>query len=84
MAPEDSGCTSPWEWGFQPGDRVRIVDGTFLGHDGEVQSHEQAQRRLRKAGQPTWRAARETIWVLLELFGKPVVIQFQPNQIVHM
>jgi hypothetical protein len=21
MSPEDSPCTSPWEWGFDPGDR---------------------------------------------------------------
>lgn len=83
MVPEDSGCSSPWEWGFQAGELVRIVDGTFAGRSGEVQSHEQAQRRLRETGQPTWRPARETIWVLIELFGKSVPVQLQPDQIEH-
>ncbi len=81
MGPEDSGCTSPWEWGFRPGDRVRIVDGTFVGQDGEVLSHEQAQEHLRRAGQPTWRAARETVWVLIEVLGQSVPTQFQPDQL---
>src|SRR5947209_7412896 len=44
--PRDSWSISPWVWGFRPGDRVRITDGTFAERAGEVLSHEQAQGRL--------------------------------------
>jgi hypothetical protein len=50
---------------------------------GEVLSHEQAQERLQGMGQPTWRPAREVVWVLLELFDRPVPVQFNPDQVEH-
>jgi transcription antitermination factor NusG len=62
---------------------VRIVEGTFVGHGGEVLSHEQAQQRLRRDGRPTYRAAGEMVWVLIELFGRPVPVQLLPDQIEH-
>jgi transcription antitermination factor NusG len=83
MDQRDSSSESPWVWGFRPGDRVRVQGGTFEGQAGEVLSHEQAQDRLRRVGEPTWRPARETVWVLLELFGRPVPVQLQPDLIRH-
>ena len=80
MDPQDSRSISPWVWGFRPGDHVRIVDGTFVGRAGEVLSHEQAQEHLRRSGQPTCRPARETVWVLMEVFGRPVPVQFDSRQ----
>ena len=50
MDPQDSASASPWTWGFRPGDRVRIVDGTFARMTGEVLAHEQARERHRQAG----------------------------------
>src|SRR5947209_2424814 len=79
MDPQDSDCISPWCWGFEPGDRVRIGDGTFIGKEGVVLSHEAAEKRLREPGMPPFRPAREFIWVLVELFGRAVPIQFQPE-----
>jgi len=83
MNPQDSDCVSPWCWGFKSGDRVRIRDGTFIGEDGEVLNHEAAQQRLQQPGEPPFRPARELIWVLIEIFGRSVPIQLQPEQIEH-
>lgn len=83
MDPQDSRSVSPWAWGFRPGDAVRVVDGTFAGMAGEVLSHEQAQERLRGLGQPTSRPATELLWVLLDLFHRPVPVPFNPDQIRH-
>jgi hypothetical protein len=60
---------------------VRIVDGTFIGMAGKVLSHEQAQVHLRNRGEPTWRPATETVWVVIELFGQPLLVQLLPDQI---
>jgi transcription antitermination factor NusG len=70
-------------WGYRPGDRVRIVDGTFLGMAGEVLGHEQAEERLRTAEQATVRPTGEAVWVLVGLFGRPVPINLMPDQIEH-
>ncbi len=75
--------TSPWQRGFKPGDRVRIVEGTFAHKAGEVLTHEDAQRRRLEAGQPRCRPAPTGIRVLIDLFGLPVPVEFQPQQIEH-
>jgi transcription antitermination factor NusG len=81
MDPQDSLSISPWVWGFRPRDRVRIVDGTFIGMAGEVLSHEQANERRRQDGCPECLAERETVWVLIEVFGRPVPVRLQPEQL---
>jgi transcription antitermination factor NusG len=73
----------PWLWGYKPGDHVRIVDGTFAGMPGEVLSHEQALDHFRACGQLERRRAREFVWVLLQLFGRPVPVEFLPQLIEH-
>jgi hypothetical protein len=60
---------------------VRVVNGTFVDMTGQILSHEQAQERLRAAGQPTWRPYDETIWVLIEIYARPVAVQLEPFQI---
>jgi transcription antitermination factor NusG len=69
--------------GFQAGDRLRVVDGTFAGMEGDVLSHEQAQERRRPCGLPEYRPAPEQVWVLLELFGRPVPVPLQSRQVEH-
>jgi len=77
MGPQDS----PWCWGFTPGDQVRIVDGRFIGRTGKVLSDEEAQKRRRQGGLPFCGSTRETLWVLIDIFGRPVPVQVEPSQI---
>lgn len=76
---EDSGCISPWIWGFQPGDRVRVVDGTFVGKAGEILSHEQVQEYRQNLGMPRCRSAWESVWVMIEIFGRAVPVDLLPG-----
>jgi len=48
---------------------------------GEVLSHEEAQKRRREAGSLTSRPSRDRIWVVLDIFGRLVPVEFYPNQI---
>jgi transcription antitermination factor NusG len=83
MDPRDSQCRSPWTWGYQPGDPVRIVDGTFVGENGEVLSWEEAKTLRQGQVHGPARPTAGIVWVRLMLFGRPAVVDLLPEQIRH-
>jgi transcription antitermination factor NusG len=66
-----------------PGDRVRVVDDTFVGLEGIVLSEEEV-RKLRKKnpemGGPLTRWPPGSAYVLLTLFDREVPIFLERNQ----
>jgi hypothetical protein len=65
------------EVGFDPGDRVRIIDGTSSGTSRPSNAFGGTN------GHPTYRATRKTAWVLIELFGRPFPVPLLPEEIEH-
>jgi transcription antitermination factor NusG len=57
--------------GYQDGDRVTVIDGTFVGSTGTV------------AGLDRWCARYRIVRVLLPIFGKDTRVELLPFQIKH-
>jgi transcription antitermination factor NusG len=60
-----------------PGDRVRVVDGTFVGQEGTVVTREEARKlRERNGGEegPLTRWPAGSAYVVLSLFDREVPI----------
>jgi transcription antitermination factor NusG len=55
--------------GFQAGDRVTVVDGTFVGSAGTV------------AELDRWCVRYRVVRVLLPIFGRSVQVELDPGQI---
>jgi transcription antitermination factor NusG len=68
---------------FQPGDRVRVLSGTFVSMVGDVIGFEEDDALLGEVGgepRPPRRFPKY-IRVALPIFGKRVPITFLPDQI---
>src|SRR5262249_12025439 len=66
---EDRRPRQDGEAAFRPGDRVRVVDATFEGLEGEV-------------ADPDGRARRDGfVWVVLPLFGRDAPVELETWQI---
>jgi transcription antitermination factor NusG len=62
---------------LMPGDRVRIVDGTFIGLEGTVLTREEARElRDKNGGQedPLTEWSPEDVYLALPLFGREVPV----------
>jgi len=79
----ESACDSPWIWGFEPGDAVRIVESTFVGSAGTVLSYEDVRERFKREGRTMYRPDNMTLWVLIEVYGQPLLVQLQSFQVEH-
>jgi len=68
---------------FLPGDLAAVTDGTFAGLAGEVVSFAQARSIWEKAGgeQPPLKPATGSVWVVLNIFGRPVPVSFAASQL---
>jgi transcription antitermination factor NusG len=68
---------------FQSGDKVKVVHGTFTGMVGTVVSPAEAGLMREKAGQPpsVFLGHLAFVWVVLEIFGRPVLVELEPFQI---
>jgi transcription antitermination factor NusG len=72
-----------YEGGFRPGDAVTVVDGTFIGMPGRVISPTEAanSRQLSVDKASVFRTAKGMVWVVVEIFSRPVAVPLQPLQI---
>jgi transcription antitermination factor NusG len=66
---------------FRPGDGVRITEGTFAGMRSTVISPEEAIER--RKGFPEVSKPPEPVWVLIEVFGRPVPVSPEAHQVEH-
>jgi transcription antitermination factor NusG len=71
---------------FRPGDRVKVIDGTFVGLEGRVIDLKEA-REMWESGkggeQPCARPPAICGWVLLSIFSRPVPVMLVRDQIQH-
>jgi transcription antitermination factor NusG len=69
--------------GFFPGQRVKVIDGTFAGEFGEVITDEQAFCLWQEAGgqEPALSKAAGMVWVVIRVFGRRVPVCFVPFQL---
>lgn len=56
-----------------PGDRVRVIDGTFLGLEGTILTEEEARKLLETKGGQRGQLTPECTYVALPLFDHPEV-----------
>ena len=72
---------------FLPGDRVRIVDGTFVGKVGRVVDLDEATALWKKNGGqiPSSRYVHAgQVCAVIELFGRSVPVWFEPFQLAFV
>ena len=69
---------------FPPGNRVKVIDGTFAGMFGEVVGFAEACTLWEKTGgeRPPLKPAAGIVWVVLTVFGRRVPVSFAPSQLV--
>jgi transcription antitermination factor NusG len=68
---------------YEPGDNVKVVDGTFIGLEGVILSQDEVVSH-----NPEVRISREfregkVCWVLLPIFDKTVPVELESWQMVH-
>jgi transcription antitermination factor NusG len=83
MDPLDSRSPSPWSLGYIPGERVRVVGGIFAGCAGTVLTHEEAEQHLGVADQFRCRPTPDSVWVLLDILGRPTAVNLEPEHLEH-
>jgi transcription antitermination factor NusG len=59
---------------FQPGDNVRIIQGTFTGMNARIISVDEALQRELPVRDG------EFYWAIIEVFGRDVPVELEPNQ----
>jgi hypothetical protein len=69
--------------GFFPGQRVKVIDGTFAGEFREVITHEQAFTLWQevRGEKPALTKATGMVRVVIPVFGRKVPVQFLPFQL---
>lgn len=78
MQPEDL-TRSPSR--FSPGVRVRITEGVFASMSGRVLGADE----IAAAGcKPSQGETNAVVWVLIEIFGRPVPVELLPAQLELM
>lgn len=70
---------------FRPGDRVKVVGGTFIGMDGRVIDIAEVRAlHAQRGGQhPDTRCPPGYVWLALPIFGLEVPIQLTYDQVQH-
>ena len=69
---------------FRPGDRVKILGGTFIGMEGRVVDVAEARRQwMLTANQNVAPDAMTEVdgcaWVIVSIFGRPVPVQVEDD-----
>jgi transcription antitermination factor NusG len=70
----------PRSGGFRPGVRVRVVGGTFVGHEGRIMGPDEASARGMHAFEDPF-SAEWTHNVMLSIFGRDVPVQLDGHDI---
>jgi hypothetical protein len=70
---------------FLPGDRVKVINGTFVGKTGRAVDQEEARMLWQKAGgeEPPCTPIHGLVWVVLEIFDGSVPVLLEPSQLEH-
>ncbi len=68
---------------FRPSDRVKVIDGTFVGSEGRVIDVKEAREMWENNGgeQPSSRTPPVCVWVALPVFGRTVPVMLMRDQI---
>ena len=70
---------------FRPGDRVKVVGGTFVGMDGRVIDKAEVLALYAQGGgqNPDTRRPPGYVWLALPIFAREVPILLEQDQIQH-
>ena len=76
----------PYADELRSGDRVKVIDGTFVGSDGYVIDAKEAHAMWERCGgeQPPTRTPAVCIWVVLTVFCRPVPVMLHRFQVDHI
>jgi transcription antitermination factor NusG len=66
-----------------PGDKVKVVDGTFVGLEGIILSPNEVVRFDPEARISHEVREGKVYWVLLPMFDKKVPVELEPWQLAH-
>ena len=69
--------------GFDPGDEVRIIDGTFASYTGRVVTPEEARDIFKEnsSKESSWISRQGYVWVVISIFGRPVPVSLEHCQL---
>ena len=70
---------------FSSGDRIRVIDGIFIGLRGVVIGPREAEKVWERTGgqRPSSRKGPTTVFVLLNIFDRPTLVCLETFQIEH-
>jgi hypothetical protein len=70
---------------YRPGDRIKVIDGTFVGSVGYVIDAKEAHARWERCGgqQPPTRTPAVCIWVVITVFNRPGPVMLHRFQVQH-
>jgi transcription antitermination factor NusG len=71
---------------FRSGDRVKVIDGTFVGYEGCVSDAKEVRERWERCGgtEPPRHMPPGCIWVVLTIFSRPVPVMLDRFQVEHI